>query len=108
MSQEDNDAPEVDEGVVVREPSLPFRGDPPEVLEPGEEPLDFPPPLVAPEGPAVLRLRFPPRIVRGNDLASVPGFDPLVVPVGVVGPVPDEPPEVVDGELGARGFPLGG
>jgi len=69
----------MDECLVVAEFALPSNHDAPEVLKPGEEALDLPPALVAPERPAVLGLGVPARSVGSDEFGSVLLLEPPVV-----------------------------
>src|SRR5512145_1275042 len=62
----------------------------PEVLQPGEQSLDLPAPLVAPEHPPVLGHPFPAAQVGCDQLDPALLAQPLVQRVAVVCPVPDQ------------------
>src|SRR5215212_1154800 len=91
MPEQDNDAPELHEAEVIIHPPLVAHHQPPEVREPGEQPLDLPAPLVAPELATVLGFPLlPVPTVRRYHLYA-PFFESPIQRVRIVGPVSDQP-----------------
>lgn len=91
----------MDKGEVVAGFDVPARDDASEVVEPREEPLDPPAPLVAAQRPSIPGLD-PVASIRGDQ------FDPRggeirVHPIGVVGLVADKPVGFGPGEAVSQG-----
>jgi len=69
--RQDDDAGELGERVEVASVALVSSDETAEAQHPGEEALDVPAPLVAAQGPAILRLGLSPRVVRRDQLDAV-------------------------------------
>ena len=90
---------------------FPTNRQPPEILKPGKQTLDFPSAPVAPELPTVLGFRLAAvAAMRGDQLNAPFMHKPLIQPVAVVGLVTDEPVRsmldktAVDGLIDQRHF----
>lgn len=89
MPQQDQHTTELDHAEEVSCIALPSRGEPAEVLEPGEQSFDFPAPHVAAKRSAILGFpSFAP--VGSNDFDAVQLAEPPVQWVAVVGLVADQ------------------
>jgi hypothetical protein len=90
-TEHDEDTTELNKAEVVECVALVAHDQPAEIAEPGEEPLDFPAPPIAPQRAAILGLgAFAATPVRRDHLDAQLG-ERLVQGVSVVGAIPDEP-----------------
>ena len=91
MSAHPVEAGKLDESKEVFDVVFPPGDESAEVVHPGEEPLHFPSPAIAPQLTPVLRPLFAPAPVWRNHFDSILGGKLLVERVRVVGCIPDEP-----------------
>ena len=103
MPQEDDRRGEVNHPEEVRGVPLPAGDDAPIVMEPGEEPLDFPPPTRAAQRAAVLGTRAPVRRVAGDQLDPVGGAQVRIEAIAVVPAVADQSRRARVEEAGREG-----
>ncbi len=89
MAHENQHARELNEAAEVLEVILPADQHAAVVLEPGKEPFHLPAPLLAPQGPAILRRGAPVAAVR-RDERDAPGRQLGIQRVRVVGPVANQ------------------
>src|SRR5260370_5985294 len=103
VSEQDEDAAQVDEAQVIERMTLIADDQSAEIAEPREEPLNLPTPLVAPQRAAILGLgTFATAPVRRDHLD--PEVDKrLVQGVCVVGEIPDEPLREIRYKAGVEG-----
>lgn len=90
MPQEDNRCGKVDEALKICGVILIPNNHPTEVEKPREEPLDFPPPFVAPQRAAILGRLFPSFAMGRDHLRSKPGSQLFVQYVAIVSFVADQ------------------
>ena len=90
LAEQDEDAAEVDEAEVVGGMIFIPDHEAPEVAQPGEEPLDLPPPLGAAQGAAILRFRFGAIAPMRSNHVNAQLAEASVKRVGVIRPVADE------------------
>ena len=91
MAEEDENATKLHKAEVVLRVSLPAGDEATEVLEPREEPLDLPPPSIAPHWATILRDVDPIRAMRGNHLDVPLGGQSCIEGITVVRRVADQP-----------------
>ncbi len=80
---------------VDRNQAIPAHNQAPEVAQPSKGSLDFPPPAVASEFPAILPLGLFPISPMRADQLNLPGFQPLSQRITVVGLVGDQSPHAL-------------
>ena len=90
MSQEDDNCGQMDETLKVFGMIFITHHQPPEVEEPGKEPLHLPAAAVTPQRSAILRGHAPVDFVGRNQFNAVVGAESFIQPVTIVSLVADQ------------------
>jgi len=90
VSESDEEAGDMEEGVIHRQRAFVSHHQAAEVAQPGEGALDFPATPIAPQRSSILRGRLAPVLAMRTDQMDAAAFESAAQRVAVVGPVGDE------------------